>query len=38
MPGTIAPYIVAFFAMLFAGASALTFIYVVNHLDSPDLR
>lgn len=38
MPGIIAPYIVAFFAMLFAGASALTFIHVVNHLDPPDMR
>jgi hypothetical protein len=38
MPGTIAPYIVAFFAMLFAGASALTFIYIVDHLDPPTKR
>ena len=28
-----APYLVAIFAMLFAGASALTLIYAVSHLD-----
>jgi hypothetical protein len=38
MSGTIAPYLVAFSAMLFAGASALTFIYIVNHLDPPEQR
>jgi hypothetical protein len=34
----VAAYVVAFSAMLFAGISALTLIYTVNHLDGPDVR
>ena len=38
MPGPAAAYLVAFLAMLFAGISALTLIYAVNHFDRPDVR
>ena len=35
MLGVVAPYLVAVSAMLFAGLSALTLIYTVNHFDPP---
>jgi hypothetical protein len=36
MLGAAAPYLVAIFAMLLAGVSALTLVYVVRHLDPRD--
>jgi len=36
MFGVIAAYVAAVFAMLFAGISALTLIYTVEHLDAPE--
>ena len=38
MSGQAAAYLVAFGAMLFAGISALTLIFTVNHLDLPQTR
>jgi hypothetical protein len=35
MPGPLEAYLVAIGAMLFAGSCALTFSYVVRHLDPP---
>jgi hypothetical protein len=32
----IGSYLMAFFGMVFAAASALTLIYAVSHLDTPD--
>ena len=36
MLGTAAPYLVALFAALFSGLTALTLIYTVSHLDPPE--
>jgi hypothetical protein len=36
MPALASTYLVALCAMTFSGLSALTLIYVVNHLDPPD--
>jgi hypothetical protein len=36
MSGIAAAYVVAIFAMLFAGTSALTLVYTVEHLDAPE--
>ena len=36
MLGTAAPYLVALFAALFSGFTALTLIYTVSHLDPPE--
>lgn len=38
MLGTIAPYLMAFSAMAFAGVSALTLIYTISHLDPPEIE
>ena len=37
MFGFVAPYLMAAFGMTFAGASALTLIYAVGHLDPPEM-
>lgn len=36
MLAAVAPYLVAVSAMLFSALSALTLMYVVGHLDSPE--
>jgi hypothetical protein len=36
MPGGLAPYLVAVFAMSFSGLSALTLFHVARHLDPPE--
>ena len=38
MFGPAAAYAVAFSAMLFAGISAITLIFAVNHLDPPQVQ
>jgi hypothetical protein len=37
MLGAAAPYLVAFSMMVFAGVSALTLMYAIDHFDPPDV-